>query len=174
MKIKRSKLRKIIREFVDMYRQQDTRTEDMSSTSAYDQLTNSERSAFISAMGIAENAASQGSESDLSEGTVTQFPTDRVRNTPLESEDEDLVGQVYRMHPYRTDLEGDTSESDPEDLTSIEISMLQQILDNRSELRRRARAEDDTLDTMDDDFESYLQGLESDRGNLVDIFDEED
>ena len=55
MKIKRSKLRKIIREFVDTYRQQDTRTEDMSSTSAYDQLTNSERSAFISAMGIAEN-----------------------------------------------------------------------------------------------------------------------
>jgi len=168
MKIKRSKLRKIIREFVDTYRPQD---KSMSSTSVYDQLTNSERSAFISAMGIAENASSPGNESDLSEGTVTQFPADRVRNTPLENEDEDPVGQVYRIQPYGTDLEGDTSESDPEDLTSDEISMLQQILDNRSELRRRARAEDDTLDTMDDDFESYLQGLES--GKLVDLFDEE-
>jgi len=170
MKIKRSKLRKIIREFVDTYRPQD---KSMSNTSVYDQLTNSERSAFISAMGIAENASSPGSESDLSEGTVTQFPADRVRNAPLENEDEDPVGQVYRIQPYGTDLEGDTSESDPEDLTSDEISMLQQILNNRSSIRRSTRVEDDTLDTMDDDFESYLQGLESDRGNLVDLFDEE-
>tara|TARA_R110000823_G_scaffold276658_1_gene395221 strand:+ start:15 stop:533 length:519 start_codon:yes stop_codon:yes gene_type:complete len=172
MKIKRSKLRKIIREFVDTYRQQDTRTEDMSSTSAYDQLTNSERSAFISAMGIAENAASQGSESDLSEGTVTQFPTGRVRNIPLENEDEDLVGQVYKFQPYDADLEGDVTESDPEDLTSDEIQILQQSLNNRSSIRRRTRAEDDTLDALDDDFESYLRAI--DQGNLVDIFDEED
>ena len=149
----------------------------MSSTSAYDQLTNSERAAFVSAMGIAETAAGQVNESNLSEGTVTQFPADRVRNTHLESEDEDPVGQVYRIQPYGTDLEGDTSESDPEDLTSDEISMLQQILNNRSSIRssirRSTRAAEDTLDTMDDDFESYLQGLESDRGNLVDLFDEE-
>jgi len=177
VKIKRSKLRKIIREFVDSYRPKDTSTEDMSSTSAYDQLTNSERAAFVSAMGIAETAAGQVNESNLSEGTVTQFPADRVRNTHLESEDEDPVGQVYRIQPYGTDLEGDTSESDPEDLTSDEISMLQQILNNRSSIRssirRSTRAAEDTLDTMDDDFESYLQGLESDRGNLVDLFDEE-
>ncbi len=177
MKIKRSKLRKIIREFVDSYRPKDTSTEDMSSTSAYDQLTNSERAAFVSAMGIAETAAGQVNESNLSEGTVTQFPADRVRNTHLESEDEDPVGQVYRIQPYGTDLEGDTSETDPEDLTSDEISMLQQILNNRSSIRssirRSTRAAEDTLDTMDDDFESYLQGLESDRGNLVDLFDEE-
>ena len=177
MKIKRSKLRKIIREFVDSYRPKDTSTEDMSSTSAYDQLTNSERAAFVSAMGIAETAAGQVNESNLSEGTVTRFPSDRVRNTHLESEDEDPVGQVYRIQPYGTDLEGDTSESDPEDLTSDEISMLQQILNNRSSIRssirRSTRAAEDTLGTMDDDFESYLQGLESDRGNLVDLFDEE-
>lgn len=173
MKIKRSKLRKIIREFVDSYRPKDTSTEDMSSTSAYDQLTNSERAAFVSAMGIAETAAGQVNESNLSEGTVTQFPADRVRNTHLESEDEDPVGQVYRIQPYGTDLEGDTSESDPEDLTSDEISMLQQILNNRSSIRRSTRAADDTLDTMDKDFESYLQGLKSDRGNLVNLFDEE-
>tara|TARA_X000001382_G_scaffold59682_2_gene41106 strand:- start:886 stop:1422 length:537 start_codon:yes stop_codon:yes gene_type:complete len=177
VKIKRSKLRKIIREFVDSYRPKDTSTEDMSSTSAYDQLTNSERAAFVSAMGIAETAAGQVNESNLSEGTVTQFPADRVRNTHLESEDEDPVGQVYRIQPYGTDLEGDTSETDPEDLTSDEISMLQQILNNRSSIRssirRSTRAAEDTLDTMDDDFESYLQGLESDRGNLVDLFDEE-
>ena len=95
-----------------------------------------------------------------------------MRNIPLENEDEDLVGQVYKFQPYDADLEGDVTESDPEDLTSDEIQILQQSLNNRSSIRRRTRAEDDTLDALGDDFESYLRA--TDQGNLVDIFDEED
>jgi hypothetical protein len=162
MKIKRSKLRKIIREFVDSYRPKDTSTEDMSSTSAYDQLTNSERAAFVSAMGIAETAAGQVNESNLSEGTVTQFPSDRVRPS-VENEDEDPVGQVYKFQPYGTDLEGDDTESDPTDLSQQEVDVLSSMMSNVPE--------DDISRSQDDDFESYLQGLES--GKLVDLFDEE-
>ena len=157
MKIKRSKLRKIIREFVDTYK--DSYRPSLAKPSVYEQLSNSERNAFIQAMGVGSKAS--GGEK-LEEGTVTQFPSGRVR-PPTENEDEDPVGQVYKFQPYGTDLEGDDTESDPTDLSQQEVDVLSSMMSNVPE--------DDTSRSQDDDFEAYLQGLES--GKLVDLFDEE-
>jgi hypothetical protein len=85
MKIKRSKLRKIIREFVDTYK--DSYRPSLAKPSVYEQLSNSERNAFIQAMGVVSKVS--GGEK-LDEGTVTRFPSGRVR--PPENEDEDPVG----------------------------------------------------------------------------------
>ena len=157
MKIKRSKLRKIIREFVDTYK--DSYRPSLTKPSVYEQLSNSERNAFIQAMGVVSKVS--GGEK-LDEGTVTRFPSDRVR-PPTESEDEDPVGQIYKFQPYGTDLEGDDTESDPTDLSQQEVDVLSSMMSNVPE--------DDISRSQDDDFEAYLKGLES--GKLVDLFDEE-
>jgi len=157
MKIKRSKLRNIIKEFVDTYK--DSYRPSLAKPSVYEQLSNSERNAFIQAMGVVSKAS--GTEK-LDEGTVTRFPSDRVR-PPVENEDEDPVGQVYKFQPYGTDLEGDDTESDPTDLNQREVDVLSSMMSNIPE--------DDISRSQDDDFEAYLSGLET--GKLVDLFDEE-
>ena len=86
MKIKRSKLRKVIREFVDTYK--DSYRPSLAKPSVYEELSNSERNAFIQAMGVVSKAS--GGEK-LDEGTVTRFPSDRMRPS-IENEDGDPVG----------------------------------------------------------------------------------
>lgn len=78
MKISRKRLRKIINEFLDTSRpmidQPIPDLKDLTNTSVYDQLTNSERAAFVSAMGIAGDAGIPGTSQDLSEGSVIKGP----------------------------------------------------------------------------------------------------
>lgn len=92
MKISRKKLRKIINEFLDTSRpivdQPIPDLSDLTTTSVYNQLTNSERAAFISAMGIAGDAGIPGTSQELNEGEVIQFPRRRPQ------EEEDLDGDI--------------------------------------------------------------------------------
>lgn len=92
MKISRKRLRKIINEFLDTSRpmkdQPIPNLKDLTATSVYDQLTNSERAAFISAMGIAGDAGIPGTSQELNEGEVIQFPRRRPQ------EEEDLDGDI--------------------------------------------------------------------------------
>lgn len=69
MKVTRRQLKNIIKEFLDTSAKPTTQA-----TSTYDQATNSERAAFISAMGIAEKASKKGKVDALQEGTVYSFP----------------------------------------------------------------------------------------------------
>ena len=71
MKVTRRQLKNIIKEFLDTSAKPTTQA-----TSTYDQATNSERAAFISAMGIAEKASKKGKVDALQEGTVYSFPGD--------------------------------------------------------------------------------------------------
>ena len=109
MKISRKKLRKIINEFLDTTRpmvdQPIPDLKDLTSTSVYDQLTNSERAAFVSAMGIAGDAGITGTSQELNEGDVISF-RQRQRElpdldgyvTPYELRDADLA-PVHHLPP---------------------------------------------------------------------------
>jgi hypothetical protein len=169
MKIKRSKLRKIIREFVDTYK--DSYRPSLAKPSVYEQLSNSERNAFIQAMGVVSKVS--GGEK-LDEGTVTRFPSGRVR--PPENEDEDPVGppggEVVRFMPYETDLPGDTShlEADEEDMTSREIEMLRKILSQKRDISQRARSTD-ASSSIEDEIADLVDAYEL--GNLSDLFADE-
>jgi len=70
MKVTRRQLKSIIREFLDT-----SVRPTAQKTSAYDQATNSERAAFISAMGIADKASEKGKVDALQEAKFYQFPT---------------------------------------------------------------------------------------------------
>jgi len=109
MKISRKRLRKIINEFLDTSRpmidQPIPDLKDLSDTSVYDQLTNSERAAFISAMGVAGDAGVPGTNQELNEGDVLSFrrpPTiltdDDGDITPDELRDADLAA-VHHLPP---------------------------------------------------------------------------
>lgn len=78
MKISRKRLRKIINEFLDASRpmvdQPIPDLKDLTATSVYDQLTNSERAAFVSAMRIAGDAGIPGTSQELNEGPVIRGP----------------------------------------------------------------------------------------------------
>ena len=78
MKINRKQLRKIINEFLDTSRpmtdQPIPNLKDLTGTSVYDQLTNSERAAFVSAMGIAGDAGIPGTSQELNEGPIIKGP----------------------------------------------------------------------------------------------------
>jgi hypothetical protein len=169
MKIKRSKLRKIIREFVDTYK--DSYRPSLAKPSVYEQLSNSERNAFIQAMGVVSK--SSGGEK-LDEGTVTRFPFDRVGSP--ENEDEDPVGppsgEVVRFMPYETDLPGDTThlEADEEDMTSREIEMLRKILSQKRDISQRARSTD-ASSSIEDEIADLVDAYEL--GNLSDLFADE-
>ena len=132
MKITRRHLRKTIKEFLDTSYQPSSEVipsiEDMAANaSVFDQVSNSERAAFISAMGIAEKSHENMS---LNEGDVIKFPTVDLASSempepwrsaryvsPHEDEDEDPVGPVYTIQPHGTDLPGDTAhlEADEEE-----------------------------------------------------------
>ena len=168
MKIKRSKLRKIIREFVDTYK--DSYRPSLAKPSVYEQLSNSERNAFIQAMGVVSKAS--GGEK-LDEGTVTRFPFDRVRSS--ENEDEDPVGfpgdKVVNFMPYKTDLPGDRSidvtESDPTDLSADELDAMLAAMESPVS----GDSDEDWIYDLEGEMEAKMQGLES--GKLVDLFDKE-
>ena len=161
MKIKRSKLRKVIREFVDTYK--DSYRPSLAKPSVYEQLSNSERNAFIQAMGVVSKASG---EEKLEEGTVTRFPSDRVRSS-IENEDEDPVGQIYKFQPYGTDLEGDDTESDPTDLSSEEFDAMLAAMESPVS----GDSDEDWIYDLEGEMEAKMQGLES--GKLVDLFDKE-
>ena len=125
MKIKRSKLKKIISE-------------------------------FVSAIKIAE-------------GKKLDFPMHRIRKTRLNNQDSEKIGQLRKLRPHDIDYDAE-GDGYGADLTDDELRLLQKVLNDRSAIRRSTRAADDTLDSLDPDFEEYLQGLESGEDNLVDIF----
>jgi len=104
MKISRKKLRKIINEFLDTSRpisdQPIPNLEDLTKTSVYDQLTNSERSAFISAMEI---AGGKNLNQNLSEGSVIKGPWTGFEEYDFE-EDYDPDGDVTRAELEDADL----------------------------------------------------------------------
>ena len=172
MKIKRSKLRNVIKEFLNTYKPDDSsipKLDDMTDASVYDQVSNSERAAFVASMGIAEKAHADPS---LKEGTTIPFPRNRA-SKKLDAERDE--GEIFRFQPYNSGLPGDITnveESDPEDLSFEEIEMLRNILNTRRNVQTDVRTEDSMPSDLDDDFEAYLQGMES--GNLVDLFEEED
>jgi len=97
MKINRRQLRKIINEFLDTSRpmidQPIPDLKDLSNTSVYDQLTNSERAAFVSAMGIAGDAGVPGTSQELNEGDVLSF---RRRQRDLPDLDGDITPDELR------------------------------------------------------------------------------
>lgn len=97
MKISRKKLRKIINEFLDTTRpmvdQPIPDLKDLTSTSVYEQLTNSERAAFVSAMGIAGDAGITGTSQELNEGDVISF---RQRQRELPDLDGDITPDELR------------------------------------------------------------------------------
>tara|TARA_A100001011_G_C14194601_1_gene792897 strand:+ start:461 stop:952 length:492 start_codon:yes stop_codon:yes gene_type:complete len=162
MKITRKRLRKTIKEFLDTsYRPA------VEAPSVFDQVSNSERAAFIAAMGVVEKSQENTS---LNEGDVIKFPP-RVSDSSYEDENEDPVGQVYTIQPHGTDLPGDTAhlEADEEDMTPREIEMLRQIMGQRRSLSQRTRADDVQ------DMEAEIADLEDAYmlGNLADLFDDE-
>jgi len=102
MKVTRRQLKSIIREFLDT-----SVRPTAQETSVYDQATNSERAAFISAMGIAEKASKKGKVDALQEGPVIPFrprssgpmlmdpasQSGEVVDFPVEDEDGDITPQ---------------------------------------------------------------------------------
>lgn len=97
MKINRRQLRKIINEFLDTSRpmidQPIPDLKDLSNTSVYDQLTNSERAAFVSAMGVAGDAGVPGTSQELNEGDMIPF---RQRQRALPDLDGDITPDDLR------------------------------------------------------------------------------
>jgi hypothetical protein len=165
MKMSRKNLKRVINEFLDTSRQAQA-TQD--NATVYNQVSNSERAAFIAAMNVAAGAKNES----LEEGTVTRFPSDRVRSSQIEDEGQDPVGPVYTIQPYGTDLEGDTAslEADDEDMTAREIAMLRNAMRKRKEITQSARASDvyDIEDEIADMADAYSLG------NLTDLFADED
>ena len=118
MKISRKRLRKIINEFLDTSRpmidQPIPDFRDLTTTSVYSQLTNSERAAFISAMGIAGDAGIPGTSQELNEGEVIQFPRSRSQ------EEEDLDGDITPRDLEMLNREKHSSQSvDLDDLDAM-------------------------------------------------------
>ena len=187
MKISRRNLRKTIKEFLDTsYRPSSETIQDVetlqSKPTVFDQVSNSERAAFIAAMGIAEKSYESMT---LNEGDVIKFPTVDLASgempepwgsaryvSPHEDEDQDPVGPVYTIQPHGTDLPGDTAhlEADEEDMTPREIEMLRQIMGQRRSLSQRTRADDvqDMENEIEDLADAYMLG------NLTDLFADED
>lgn len=129
--------------------------------------SNAERAALLAS----KNAATNVVDEKLNEGTVTKFPTDRVRPSQVEDEDQDPVGTTYTIQPYGTDLPGDTRlEADEEDMTSKEIKMLRQIIGKRKQTSQQTRASDvqDIEDEIEDLADAFMMG------NLADLFADED
>ena len=158
MKITRKKLRKVINEFLDTSKQ--TQTAQSKST-VYSQVSNSERAAFIAAMNVVDSTRNE----KIEEGTVTRFPSDRVRASQIEDERQDPVGPVYTIH----DLGGDL-EADDEDMSAREIAMLRNAMRKRKEISQSVRARDvyDIEDEIADMADAYSYG------NLADLFADED
>ena len=120
MKISRKRLRKIINEFLDTSRpmidQPIPDLKDLSNTSVYDQLTNSERAAFVSAMGIAGDSGIPGTSQELNEGDVISF---RQHQRALPDLDGDItpndlraagLAPVHHLPPTPEEEEGQAAE----------------------------------------------------------------
>lgn len=121
MKISRKRLRKIINEFLDTSRpvidQPIPDLEDLTSTSVYDQLTNSERAAFISAMEI---AGGKSLNQNLNEGSIVKGPQRWFEEDDFE-EDHDSDGDVTSAELESADLIDDREHEEDEIATAIEM-----------------------------------------------------
>ena len=159
MKVTRRQLKNIIKEFLDTSAKPTTQA-----TSTYDQATNSERAAFISAMGIAEKASKKGKVDALQEGpmipfrprpasTMTMSPDEegQVIDFPIEDEDGDITPE--ELSDYDLD-------EDPLEIFKAQVANAKQ----KSSVPPMTPEEEEDLD---DDFEAYLRGLES--GKVVDL-----
>jgi hypothetical protein len=159
MKVTRRQLKNIIKEFLDTSAKPTTQA-----TSTYDQATNSERAAFISAMGIAEKASKKGKVDALQEGpmipfrprsasTMTMRPDEegQVIDFPIEDEDGDITPE--ELSDYDLD-------EDPLEIFKAQVANAKQ----KSPVPPMTPEEEEDLD---DDFEAYLRGLES--GKVVDL-----
>jgi hypothetical protein len=165
MKVTRRQLKSIIREFLDT-----SVRPTAQKTSVYDQATNSERAAFISAMGIAEKASKKGNVDALQEGPAIPFiprpsgpismgpaaQSGEVVDFPVEDEDGDITPQ---------DLDDYDLDEDP-------LEVFKQQVANAKASSRVPPVTPEEEEDLDDDFESYLRGLES--GQVVEFPDEYD
>jgi len=130
MKVTRRQLKSIIREFLDT-----SVRPTAQKTSAYDQATNSERAAFISAMGIAEKASEKGKVDALQEAKFYQFPT---KKDPLD---------IFKQQV--ADANASQEVVDPDgDLTPAEIGEY----DLEDEVENQADAYAAEFDDEDDDY----------------------
>ena len=140
MKVTRRQLKNIIKEFLDTSAKPTTQA-----TSTYDQATNSERAAFISAMGIAEKASKKGKVDALQEGTVYSFPG--------------AFGPATKPQT-QTDLDGDLT---PEELAVYGLGKdpYDDEYDIEDEVEDKANAYVAAFDEEDDDYlPPVLAGLE--------------
>lgn len=165
MKVTRRQLKNIIKEFLDINVKPATQE-----TSAYEQATNSERAAFISAMGIAEKASKKGKiDSTLSEGPMIPF---RPRNSSSMSM---APGEEAEILDFPVeDMDGDITpeELDDYDLDEDPLEIFKSQVANAKASSRVPPMSAEEEEDLDDDFESYLQGLES--GEVVEFPDEYD
>jgi len=177
MKISRKKLRKIINEFLDTSRpmvdQSIPNLEDLTNTSVYDQLTNSERAAFISAMEI---AGGKSLNQNLNEGSVVKGPWRDFEEDDFEEDH---------------DPDGDVTDSELEDAGLVPVHHLPPTETEEENLQRKLTTarlsnlpSDDDLDAMwdlyaaelehkrDEEEENLRRGVPTLRSVLPNFYDE--
>ena len=165
MKVTRRQLKSIIREFLDT-----SVRPTAQKTSAYDQATNSERAAFISAMGIAEKASKKGKVDALQEGPVIPF---RPRSSgPMLMDPASQSGEVVDFPVEDGDGDITPQDLDDYDLDEDPLEVFKQQVANAKASSRVPPMTPKEEKDLDADFESYLKGLES--GEVVEFPDEYD
>lgn len=167
MKVTRRQLKNIIREFLDVGAKK-TATRP----SVYDQASNSERAAFISAMGIAEKASKSKKIDALNEGPVLPFrQKPGVGVTP----GEEMSGEVVDF-PYDEDVEDFDGDITPEDLDTFgldktsPLDVFKKQIANASKASKVPPMTPEEEEELDDDFGEYLDAVES--GKVVEFPDE--
>jgi hypothetical protein len=165
MKVTRRQLKNIIKEFLDT-----SIKPAAQATSAYDQATNSERAAFISAMGIAEKASKKGKiDNTLSEGPMIPFKPRSSSSMAMKPGEEAEILDF----PVE-DMDGDIT---PEELNTYDLEedplevFKSQVANAKGSSRVPPMSPEEEAD-LDDEFESYLQDLES--GAVVEFPNEYD
>jgi hypothetical protein len=164
MKVTRRQLKNIIKEFLDVSAKPATQT-----TSAYDQATNAERAAFISAMGIAEKASKKGKiDNTLSEGPMIPF---RPRATNAMTMNPEEEAEIFDFPAE--DMDGDITpeEMDTYDLDEDHLETFKSQVANAKNKSLVPPMSTEEEEDLDDEFESYLQGLES--GAVEDLYPNE-
>jgi len=158
VKISRKQLRKIINEFLDTSRpmadQPIPNLKDLTGTSVYDQLTNSERAAFISAMGIAGDAGIPGTSQELNEGPIIKGPW----GPPTEDFDDDH------------DPDGDVTDNELENAGLAPVHNLPPTRKEKEDLQRkltlsgersRRLSDEDWMYDLEGELEALIAGIES-------------
>ena len=165
MKVTRRQLKNIIKEFLDT-----SVKPTIQQTSSYDQATNSERAAFISAMGIAERASKKGKMGGaLSEGPMIPFRPKNNNSMAMEpGEEAEILGFPSQ------DMDGDIT---PEEINQYDLEedpleiFKAQVANAKNSSHVPPMTPEEEMD-LDDEFEDYLQALES--GSVVEFPNEYD